>query len=100
MIVGISMHMEVDQMGHALVDAQGEKCIEIRLSAENRHDITQATSTIAHHRTEAMLGDKWYDPAWFRRWLRNHRICAVIPGKTNRIRPFAMTARFTKTVTV
>ena len=73
---------------HAIADAKG-RLLSILLSGGEAHDCPPAPRLI--RRTKAarkLLGDKAYDSAPLRRWLKGRGTRAVVPNKSNRNRPF------------
>lgn len=74
---------------HAIADAKG-RLLSILLSGGEAHDCPPAPRLI--RRTKAankLLGDKAYDSAELRRWLKDRGTRAVIPNRSNRKQPFS-----------
>lgn len=78
---------------HAIADAKG-RLLSILLSGGEAHDCPPAQRLI--RRTKAarkILGDKAYDSAELRRWLKARGTKAVVPNKSNRKQPFSFDKR-------
>ena len=78
---------------HAIADAKG-RLLSILLSCGEAHDCPPALRLI--RRTKAagkLLGDKAYDSAELRRWLKARGIKAVVPNRSNRKQPFSFDKR-------
>ncbi|MGA7736731.1 MAG: IS5 family transposase [Pseudolabrys sp.] len=74
---------------HAIADAKG-RLLSVLLSGGEAHDCPPAPRLI--RRTKAarkLLGDKAYDSAPLRRWLKGRGTRAVVPNKSNRKQPFS-----------
>lgn len=74
---------------HAIADAKG-RLLSVLLSGGEAHDCPPASRLI--RRTKAarkLLGDKAYDSAPLRRWLKGRGTRAVVPNKSNRKQPFS-----------
>lgn len=74
---------------HAIADAKG-RLLSILLSGGEAHDCPSASRLI--RRTKAarkLLGDKAYDSAELRQWLKNRGTKAVVPNRSNRKQPFS-----------
>jgi transposase len=74
---------------HAIADAKG-RLLSILLSGGEAHDCPPAQRLI--RRTKAagkLLGDKAYDSAPLRQWLKERGTRAVVPNKSNRKQPFS-----------
>jgi transposase len=74
---------------HALADAKG-RLLSILLTGAQAHDCPPAQRLI--RRTKAarkILGDKAYDSAPLRQWLKDRGTRAVVPNKSNRKQPFS-----------
>jgi len=74
---------------HAIADARG-RLLAILLSGGEVHDCPPAPRLI--RRTKAarkLLGDKAYDSAELRHWLKRRGTRAVIPNRANRKQPFS-----------
>lgn len=73
---------------HAIADAKG-RLLSILLSGGEAHDCPPAPRLI--RRTKAarkLLGDKAYDSAELRQWLKGRGTKAVVPNRSNRKQPF------------
>jgi transposase len=78
---------------HAIADAKG-RLLSILLSGGEAHDCPPAQRLI--RRTKAarkLLGDKAYDSAELRRWLKSRGTKAVVPNRSNRKQPFSFDRR-------
>ena len=78
---------------HAIADAKG-RLLSILLSGGEAHDCPPAQRLI--RRTKAarkLLGDKAYDSAELRRWLKARGTKAVVPNRSNRKQPFSFDKR-------
>jgi transposase len=78
---------------HAIADAKG-RLLSILLSGGQAHDCPPAQRLI--RRTKAarrLLGDKAYDSAELRRWLKDRGTKAVVPNTATRKRPFRFDKR-------
>jgi transposase len=74
---------------HAIADAKG-RLLSILLSGGEAHDCPPAPRLIRRTRAaRKLLGDKAYDSAPLRRWLKDRGTRAVVPNKTNRKQPFS-----------
>jgi transposase len=85
---------------HAIADAK-DRLLSILLSGGEAHDCPPAPRLI--RRTKAarkLLGDKAYDSAELRQWLKGRGTKAVIPNKSNRKQPFSSTRNPTSNDTV
>jgi transposase len=74
---------------HALADAKG-RLLSILLTGAQAHDCPPAQRLI--RRTKAarkILGDKAYDSAPLRQWLKDRGTRAVVPNKSSRKLPFS-----------
>jgi transposase len=74
---------------HAIADAKG-RLLSILLSGGEAHDCPPAQRLI--RRTKAarkLLGDKAYDSAELRQWLKDRGTKPVIPNRSNRKQPFS-----------
>jgi transposase len=74
---------------HAIADAKG-RLLSILLSGGEAHDCPPARRLI--RRTKAakkLLGDKAYDSAPLRQWLKGRGTKAVVPNRSNRKQPFS-----------
>jgi transposase len=73
---------------HAIADAKG-RLLSILLSGGEAHDCPPAQRLI--RRTKAakkLLGDKAYDSAELRQWLKDRGTKPVVPNRSNRKQPF------------
>jgi transposase len=73
---------------HALADAKG-RLLSILLTGGQAHDCPPAQRLI--RRTKAaikLLGDKAYDSAELRQWLKRRGTKPVVPNRSNRKQPF------------
>ena len=74
---------------HAIADAQG-RLLTILLSGGEVHDCPPAPRLIRRIKTaRRLLGDKAYDSAKLRHWLKGRGTGAVIPNRSNRKQPFS-----------
>lgn len=74
---------------HAIADAKG-RLLSILLSGGEAHDCPPAPRLIRRTRAaRKLLGDKAYDSAPLRRWLKGRGTRTVVPNKTNRKQPFS-----------
>jgi transposase len=74
---------------HAIADAKG-RLLSILLTGGEAHDCPPAKRLIRRARpARKMLGDKAYDSAELRRWLKLRGSKVVIPNKANRKQPFS-----------
>ena len=74
---------------HAIADAKG-RLISLVLTDGASHDCPAAQPLISKGKAaKRLLGDKAYDSADMRRWLRGRGTKCVIPNRSNRKRPFA-----------
>jgi transposase len=77
---------------HAIADAKG-RLISLLLTDGAAHDCPAAQPLISMGRVaKRLLGDKAYDSAELRRWLKGRGTKCVIPNRSNRKQPF----RFSK----
>ena len=65
------------------MDALGNP-LRFRLTAGQRHDITQAEALIAEYQFERLIADRSYDADGFLQVLANKEAEAVIPPRKNR----------------
>ena len=73
---------------HAIADAKG-RLISLKLTDGSAHDCPVAQPLISSGRVaKRLLGDKAYDSAELRRWLRGRGTKCVIPNRSNRKQPF------------
>jgi len=78
---------------HAIADAKG-RLLSILLTGGEAHDCPPAPRLI--RRTKAarkLLGDKAYDSAELRQWLKRRGTKAVVPNRSNRKQPFSFDKR-------
>jgi len=74
---------------HAIADAKG-RLLSILLTGGEAHDCPPAKRLIRRARpARKRLGDKAYDSAELRRWLKLRGSKVVIPNKANRKQPFS-----------
>lgn len=74
---------------HAIADAKG-RLLSILLSGGEAHDGPPAPHLISRTRVARKLrGDKAYDGAELRQWLKGRRTRAVVPNRSNREQPFS-----------
>jgi transposase len=74
---------------HALADAKG-RLLSFLLTGGQAHDCPPAQRLIRRVEAAArLLGDKAYDSAPLRQWLKDRGTTAVIPNKSNRKQPFS-----------
>jgi transposase len=74
---------------HAIADAKG-RLLSILLTGGEAHDCPPAPRLI--RRTKAakkLLGDKAYDSAELRQWMKRRGTKAVVPNRSNRKQPFS-----------
>ena len=74
---------------HAIADAKG-RLLSVLLTGGEAHDCPPAPRLI--RRTKAarkLLGDKAYDSAELRQWLKRRGTNAVVPNRSNRKQPFS-----------
>ena len=72
---------------HAIADAKG-RLLSILLSGGEAHDCPPAQRLI-----RSPQGDKAYDSAELRQWLKDRGTKPVIPNRSNRKRPFSFSKR-------
>lgn len=68
---------------HLAVDAQGRP-VELRLTAGQEHDVTQASRLLADHKPHYVIGDKAYDSDEFLQQIEERGSTAVIPARSGR----------------
>ena len=74
---------------HALADAKG-RLLSFLLTGGQAHDCPPAQRLIRRVKAAAkLLGDKAYDSAPLRQWLKDRGTKAVVPNKSNRKQPFS-----------
>jgi transposase len=74
---------------HAIADAKG-RLLSILLSGGEAHDCPPAQRLIRRTKpAKKLLGDKAYDSAPLRQWLKERGTKPVIPNKSNRKQPFS-----------
>jgi transposase len=74
---------------HAIADAKG-RLLSILLSGGQAHDCPPAPRLIRRIKpARKLLGDKAYDSAPLRQWLKERSTKAVVPNKSNRKQPFS-----------
>jgi transposase len=69
---------------HISVDALGNP-LRFKLTAGQRHDITQAQALSEGFHSDFLIADKSYDAADFREFILAHGIEPVIPPRANRV---------------
>ena len=73
---------------HAIADAKG-RLLSLLLSGGEAHDCPPAQRLIRRTRAaKKLLGDKAYDSAQLRHWLKERGTRAVVPNRSNRKLPF------------
>jgi transposase len=74
---------------HAIADAKG-RLLSILLSGGEAHDCPPAQRLIRRIKAaRKLLGDKAYDSADLRQWLKDRGTKPVIPNRSNRKQPFS-----------
>src|SRR5277367_2320383 len=74
---------------HAIADAKG-RLLSILLSGGEAHDCPPAKRLIRRTKpARKLLGDKAYDSAELRRWLKSRGTKAVVPNRSCRKQPFS-----------
>ena len=74
---------------HALADAKG-RLLSILLTGGEAHDCPPAQHLIRRTKAAAkLLGDKAYDSAELRQWLKERGTKPVVPNRSNRKQPFS-----------
>jgi transposase len=74
---------------HAVADAKG-RLLSLLLTGGQAHDCPPATRLIRRTKpAKRLLGDKAYDSAELRQWLRDRGTKPVIPNTATRKRPFS-----------
>jgi transposase len=74
---------------HALADAKG-RLLSILLTGGEAHDCPPAQRLIRRTKAAAkLLGDKAYDSAELRQWLKRRGTKPVVPNRSNRKQPFS-----------
>jgi transposase len=74
---------------HAIADAKG-RLLSILLTGGEAHDCPPAKRLIRRAKAaKKLLGDKAYDSADLRQWLKERGSRPVIPNKSNRKQPFS-----------
>jgi transposase len=78
---------------HAIADAKG-RLISLKLTDGSAHDCPVAQPLIGLGKVaKRLLGDKAYDSAELRRWLRARGTKCVIPNRSNRKQPFSFSKK-------
>ena len=78
---------------HAIADAKG-RLLSILLSGGEAHDCPPAQRLIRRIKaSRKLLGDKAYDSADLRQWLKDRGTKPVIPNRSNRKQPFSFDKR-------
>jgi transposase len=81
---------------HALADARG-RLLAILLTGGEAHDCPVAERLIAIGKaSKRLIGDKAYDSAELRLWLKDRGTKPVIPNRSNRKQPFSFNRRLYK----
>jgi transposase len=81
---------------HALADAQG-RLLAIVLTGGEAHDCPVAERLIRRGKAaKRLIGDKAYDSAELRLWLKDRGTKPVIPNRSNRKQPFSFNKRLYK----
>ena len=81
---------------HALADARG-RLFAILLTGGEAHDCPVAERLIATGKaSKRLIGDKAYDSAELRLWLKDRGTKPVIPNRSNRKQPFSFNRRLYK----
>jgi transposase len=74
---------------HAITDAKG-RLLSILLTGGEAHDCPPAQRLIRRSKAaKKLLGDKAYDSAELRQWLKDRGTKPVIPNRSNRKQPFS-----------
>src|SRR5665213_1048087 len=74
---------------HALADAKG-RLLRILLTGGEAHDCPVAERVVRRTKpAKKLLGDKAYDSAELRQWLKDRGTKAVVPNRSNRKQPFS-----------
>jgi transposase len=69
---------------HVSIDALGNP-LRFKLTAGQRHDITQAEALTEGYQSDFLIADKSYDASDFREFILAHGIEPVIPPRANRL---------------
>ena len=78
---------------HAIADAKG-RLLSMTLTDGAAHDCPAAQPLIDQTKpAKKLLGDKAYDSAELRRWLKRRGTRVVIPNRSNRKQPFSFSKR-------
>src|SRR5471030_2818316 len=78
---------------HAIADAKG-RLLSLKLTDGSAHDCPVAQPLISSGKVaKRLLGDKAYDSAELRRWLRGRGTKCVIPNRSNRKQPFSFSKK-------
>jgi transposase len=78
---------------HAIADAKG-RLISLKLTDGSAHDCPVAQPLINSGKVaKRLLGDKAYDSAELRQWLRARGTKCVIPNRSNRKQPFSFSKK-------
>jgi len=78
---------------HALADAKG-RLLSILLTGGEAHDCPPAQRLIRRVKAATrLLGDKAYDSAELRHWLKQRGTKPVVPNRSNRQQPFSFDKR-------
>jgi transposase len=78
---------------HAIGDAKG-RLLSLLLSDGSAHDYPVAQPLISLGKVaKRLLGDKAYDSAELRQWLRERGTKCVIPNRSNRKQPYSFSKK-------
>jgi transposase len=78
---------------HAIADAKG-RLVSLKLTDGSVHDCPVARPLISSGKVaKRLLGDKAYDSAELRLWLRGRGTKCVIPNRSNRKQPFSFSKK-------
>ena len=78
---------------HAIADAKG-RLVSLKLTDGSAHDCPVAQPFISSGKVaKRLLGDKAYDSAELRLWLRGRGTKCVIPNRSNRKQPFSFSKK-------
>jgi transposase len=78
---------------HALADAKG-RLLSLMLTDGSAHDCPAAKPLIEQRKpAKKLLGDKAYDSAELRHWLKQRGTRSVIPNRSNRKQPFSFSRK-------
>ena len=78
---------------HAVADAKG-RLLSLMLTDGSAHDCPAAKPLIERRKpAKKLLGDKAYDSAELRHWLKRRGTRSVIPNRSNRKQPFSFSRK-------